>query len=120
MPYLQPRSKNVVLDANGNGQVVFAVDNTNQRWIITGGGCLTDQAAGSAPVPRCDAYQGAVTPQGWRGGTDNGVRDQFTGTVVLYPDDTLYFVWAGGVPGSTATAVITGTFDRAGVPLSDG
>lgn len=120
MPYMLPRSSSVKLDANGNGQVVFVIDNTNQRWVIDSGGSLTDQAPGSTPIPRCDVYQGQVTNEAWRGGTYNGARDQFTGRFVLYPDDSLIFAWTGGVPGSTATGTISGTFDPAGVPLSDG
>src|SRR5690348_778984 len=119
MPYLQPRSGNVVLDADGNGNVEFSIDGNSQRWVIDGGGCLTDQAPGSMPVPKCDVYQGQVTAAGWRGGTYNGQRDQFGGTMVLYPDDVMIFAFTGGVPGSTATAIITGTFDPYGVPLAD-
>lgn len=119
MLYLQPRAASVKLDATGKGTVTFEIDNTNQRWVIDSAGCTTDQAADVTPIPRFDVYLNGTDNTHWRGGTDNGRRDLATGRVVLYPGDVLYGVWTGGIPGSTATALIDGTFDPAGVPLSD-
>lgn len=120
MPYLQPRSGSVTLDATGAGTVTFSVDNTNQRWIIDWVTVQTNQAPAATPVPRVISYQNQVgAPAGFRGGSNSGNLDSAQGRVILYPDDILYFVWSGGIPGSVATAVIAGTFDPAGVPLQD-
>ena len=120
MPYLIPRSASVTLDANGNGQVTFAIDNTNVRWILDYVKVLTNQAATATPVPQANTYKNQVQPQNWEGGTYSGNLDIASGRTILYEGDTLFVVWSGGIPGSVATAVIDGTFDPAGVPLSDG
>jgi hypothetical protein len=120
MPYLIPRTQNTTLDASGNGQVTFAIDNTNQRWIIDAVTVQTSQAPASTPVPQALVYRNAVTPQALEGGTYNGNFDTASGRVILYEGDTIYVTWSGGIPGSTATAIIHGTFNPAGVPLKDG
>ena len=119
MPFLQPRSDGVVLDGSGNGQVSFVIDNTNVRWIIDQVNVATSQPDNSIPVPRGDVYLNQVAPQNWEGGTSSGNRDIATGRSILYAGDVLYVVWTGGRPGDTATAIIRGTFDPAGVPIQD-
>lgn len=119
MGYLIPRTATVTLDGNGNGQVTFAIDNTNQRWVLDAVGVATDQALNTTPIPRADTYVNGTSNQNWRGGTFNGQRDLSSGRIVLYTGDTLYVVWTGGIPGSHATAVIDGTFDAAGATLDD-
>lgn len=119
MPYLIPRTASVTLDASGAGAVAFNVDNTNQRWIIDTVAVQTSQAANTAPVPQAIAYRNSIDRQGFAGGTMTGNLDTAQGRMILYPDDTLYVAWTGGIPGTIATATVSGTFDPAGVPLPD-
>lgn len=119
MGYLRPRTGQVTLDGTGAGTVELAIDNTNQRWLVDYVTVQTNQAAGATPVPRCLTYQNVVSQQGFIGGTNNGAMDTAQGRIVMYPDDVVKFVWSGGIPGSVATATISGTFVPAGVPLRD-
>lgn len=119
MPFLIPRSHATTLDANGNGQVEFSIDNTNQRWSIDAMSLHNTAALDSTPVPRVDIYQNTISGAGFRGGTDNGIRDVATGRLIMYPDDVIYVTWTGGIPGSEVAATIDGTFDPAGVPIQD-
>lgn len=120
MPYLQPRSQNATIDANGNATVSWQIDNTNQRWIVDYVTVQTNQAQNATPIPQCRFYKNLPgQPQAFVGGTNSGQMDTATGRVVLFPDDVLYAVWSGGIPGTVATGVIGGTFDRAGVPIED-
>lgn len=119
MPYLIPRSQTVTLDASGNGQVAFSIDNSNVRWVIDQTNVATDQANNATPIPAADTYLNQIAPQAWQGGTYSGNKDIGTGRVVLYPDNVYYVVWTGGIPGSHATAVIAGTFDPQGTPIAD-
>lgn len=118
MPYLIPRSASVTLDDTGSGQVEFQIDNTNQRWIVDSISVFTSQAAGSSPVPQAMVFLDDVAPLHLQGGTNSGSLDTGQGSCILYPDNMLIVVWSGGIPGSTATAVISGSYDPAGVPLS--
>ena len=119
MPYLIPRSDSVALDGDGNGQVTFAIDNTNQRWIIDTVSVQTSQAPTATPIPQAMVFLDDTTPQGLQGGTFAGSMDTAAGRCILYPDNMMIVAWTGGVPGTTATATIAGTFDPAGVPLQD-
>lgn len=120
MGYLRPRSAQIRLDSTGAGTVPMSIDNTNQRWIVDGTSVRTNQPLNSTPVPRCLVYLNQISEQGFIGGTNSGNMDTATGRVILYPDDVLYFVWAGGRVGDTATAILSsGTFTPAGVPLRD-
>jgi hypothetical protein len=123
MPFLTPRSKNTVLDASGNGQVTFEIDNTNQRWVLDTVVVQVVEEDGvtivtAAPIPVANTYLNQVSASGWRGGTQSGNQDQAAGRAILYTGDVLYVVWSGGVPGKTANATIDGTFDPAGMKLS--
>lgn len=120
MPILIPRtSTQITLDANGNGQTTFAIDNTNARWVLDEIHVFTDQALTATPIPSVKTYKNAVTPQGFQGGTFSGQLGYASGRVVLYPDDVLYVVWTGGIPSTHAWATIGGTFDRAGAKIQD-
>lgn len=120
MPYLIPRtSQPITLDANGNGQTEFVIDNSNRRWIIDYVSVATDQAPTATPIPRAVIYRNSIDNGHVEGGTSSGNFDFSQGRTILYPDDTLYVVWSGGIPGSRAWATIKGTFDPAGAPLSD-
>jgi hypothetical protein len=115
--YLIPRSLSAVLDANGNGQVGFSIDNSNQQWVIDGVTVQTDSLANATPVPTATVYLNNIEPSGFHGGTYSGNLDTATGGAVLFDGDTLYVVWSGGIPGSKATATIHGQFTRAGEPI---
>ena len=119
MAYLIPRSASVVLDASGNGQVTFAIDNTNQRWLLDAVFVQTTQAPSQIPIPRADTYVNVISPAGWRGGTGSGNGDNATGRAILYVGDVLYVVWTAGVPGTKASATIDGTYDGAGSAIQD-
>jgi hypothetical protein len=117
VPYLIPRPKSVKLDGNGNGTVSFAIDNSNQRWLIDEVAVQTDQAQTAAPVPACIFRTGDPVNGIFQGGTASGNLDVATGRIVLYEGDTLYAVFSGGIPGSTGTVTIGGTFTPAGAEL---
>lgn len=120
MPYLIPRtSQPVTLDANGNGQTQFSIDNSNQRWIIDYVSVATDQAPTATPIPRVVLFLDSIDNGHIEGGTSSGNFDFSTGRTILYPDSVLYVVWTGGIQGTRAWASIKGTFDPAGLPLSD-
>lgn len=124
MPFLIPRTKSVLLNAQGYGEVTFEIDNTNARWLLdsvnvqitdTGGNPLPN----SSPVPAANTYLNAITPNGWRGGTQNGNLDQGAGRAILYAGDVLYVVWTGGAPGTVGQATIDGTYTGAGQKIED-
>lgn len=115
MPYLRPRSQSAKLDVNGATVMSWQIDNLNQRWIIDYVSVQTDQPSSATPIPTVRFTLGQV----FVGGSQAGNLDVASGRVILYPDDVLTATWAGGVPGSTATATIAGTFDPAGLPLQD-
>lgn len=117
MPYLIPRPESVVLDGTGAGFVAFAIDNSNQRWIVDEVAVQTDQAQTATPVPTCIFRTGDPYTGTFQGGTASGNLDVATGRIILYAGDTLYALWEGGIPGSKATATIGGTFTPAGAEL---
>lgn len=119
MPDLIPRAKNVTLDGSGNGTVTFAIDGHDKRWVITYVHVLTSQALNSSPVPACQFFKNGTAQQQSIGGTFSGNMDTATGRVVMYPDDTLYCVWTGGIPATLATAIIAGEFIPDGQPIPD-
>jgi hypothetical protein len=115
--YLIPRDKSVTLDSNGNGNVDFSIDNTNVRWVIDLVSVETNQAANSTPVPTCVFRLNDPVTGKFLGGTQSGALDTGNGRAILFTGDTLYAVWSGGIPGSIATATISGTFDPAGAKI---
>lgn len=115
MGYLIPRSQSVTLDSSGAGTVSFSIDNTNQRWSVDAVHVETTQALSAIPVPQARTFRNGVA----QGGTNSGNFDTAAGRVDLYDGDVLAVTWAGGIPGTVATAVIGGWFDPAGVPLRD-
>lgn len=117
MPDLIPRPKSVTLDGSGNGTVQFSIDNHNQRWVVNYVHVLTSQAVSATPVPVCQFYKNGTGATQSVGGTYSGNLDTATGRVILFADDVLYAVWSGGIPGSVATAIISGTWDPDGAPL---
>jgi hypothetical protein len=115
--YLAPRSFPVTLDGNGNGNVAISIDNSNVRWIIDNIAVETNQAANTSPIPRCVFRMGDPVSGKFLGGTDSGALDTGSGRAILYAGDVMYAIWSGGVPGSIATATVTGTFDPAGATI---
>ncbi len=115
--YLSPRPFKVTLDGNGNGNVAISIDNTNVRWVIDKVSVETNQAANTSPIPRCVFRMGDPVSGTFLGGTESGSLDTGDGRAILFAGDTMYAVWSGGVPGSIATATVTGTFDPAGATI---
>lgn len=110
MPYLIPRSQSVILDAGGNGTVRFAIDGMAKQWVVGPVTVRTNQAPNATPIPSCGFYLNQIEEGFFEGGTSSGNQDTATGAVVMYPDDILYAVFLGGIPGSMGTVRIKGTF----------
>lgn len=102
------RRKSVKLDGSGNGSVTFGVDwSSNHRWVISDVLVATDQASTTAPYPTATAYLGGQQVGLSEGATWTGNQDIMRGQIEMTADD-LTVSFAGGVAGSTATAVIEG------------
>ena len=100
----------VTLDSNGNGTVTLGPDNAWQRWDVTGIVVKTSQSATSTPVPQAEVFVNATTsPANSEGATSSGNNDTFNGATEVGPADNLNIVWSGGISGSVATAIVTGT-----------
>jgi hypothetical protein len=105
------RSGQVTLDASGNGTIQFVPYNARQRWEVDQIVVSTNQSATSTPVPVASAYVNATTSAGnLEGSTSSGNQDTMLGLVAVGPVDNLNITWTGGISGSVATAIITGTF----------
>lgn len=109
------KSAQVTLDANGDGILTWDPDNASQRWVISAVTVSTNQASGSTPVPVAvialnAADPAAVSAGNVRATTPNGNLDTLWGrSIEVGPCDFLSVAFTGGVPGSMASAVITGT-----------
>lgn len=104
------RSGSVTLDATGAGVITFDPDNARQRWVVDQVVVSTNQAPSSTPVPIATVYVNDVSsPGNSQGSTWAGSRDTFTGTTEIGPCDFLAVHFTGGIPGVTATAVLSGT-----------
>lgn len=102
--------ESVTLNASGYGIVTFQPPGY-RTWTVTAINVLTDQGATVTPVPRCKAYLGGlggrVIAQTWmgNGATAGGSPEQ------VQPSQQLVIEWTGGVPGTRATAYLSGTMD---------
>ncbi len=109
------RSGRVTLDADGAGQIYFVTDNAWQRWEVTQVVVATTQTPTQTPVPQAYLYVNTPNSAGnQHGGSWSGSQDTFTGLMHVGPCDTLYVTFAGGIAGTTATAVVEGTWFRRG------
>ena len=116
------KSGSVVLDATGNGAILFDVDNASQRWVVTSVVTQTNQPAIANLVPYAtgalNTYSvSTISPGNQFGTTYSGNNDTFGGSLDVSPTDTfvvLYYPPPGqdGTPlaGVRATAVIRGTY----------
>lgn len=102
------KSATVTLDGNGNGTVDFDVDNAWQRWVIDSVRVKTSQGNTQTPYPLAEVFNGPIASAFSEGATFTGNQDTFRGRVDLDAGSELHVVWTGGVPGSVATARVTG------------
>jgi len=104
------RSGNVVLDATGGGTITFDPDHARQRWTVSQIVVSTSQPPASTPIPTASVYVNSVlSPGNAQGSSWAGNRDTFTGETDVGPCDFLAVVFAGGIPGTTAYANVSGT-----------
>lgn len=102
---------NVTLDGSGNGTVgPLGPWNSWNRWVVTSITVSTTQAATQTPYPTATIQVNGLTPAGSRGGTWTGNQDTWSGRIELGPADQVSIVFAGGVPGTIATARLDGTW----------
>lgn len=97
------------LGSNGNGSVTFAVNHSNQRWIIRYIGVSSDQAPTTTPYPTAVVYEGPQQAGMADGATWTGNQDTFTGRFVMDACTDLTVAFTGGVVGSNITVIIEGT-----------
>lgn len=106
-------SGNVTLAANGDGMVQLIPHNAWERWEVNSVVVSTTQGAAVTPVPTAAVYVNTPTPANLEGMTDSGSNDTFSGLTHVGPADVLNVVWAAGISGTVATAVVTGsTYQR--------
>lgn len=100
----------VVLDASGYGTVSLAPPSF-QTWTVTAVNVQTDQGLTETPIPQCTVYRGTVggtvLAQTWMGNRSTASG----GTTFVQPSQPLVIEWKNGVPGSTASVWLDGTFD---------
>lgn len=114
------QSRQVTLDANGNGVLTFDPDNARQRWVVRQVVITTNQSATATVVPvvtlalNTQAFS-TMSPGNQRGSTWNGNQSTFTGAEDVGPCDyfTVMFRPPNGASGSSlagviCTAVVTG------------
>jgi hypothetical protein len=108
LPALLKKSLSVTLDTNGNGTLYFDPDNANQRWEVTGVVCSTNQGL-ITPYPQVSLFVGPETSiANMQGQSSSGNRVTFAGCSNVGAADTMAVVWNGGVPGSVASAQLSG------------
>lgn len=115
------KSGSCVLDATGNGVIIFDPDNARQRWEVTSVVCATNQSATSTVVPVCTlaintVAMGTMSQGNQRGATWNGNQDTFTGEIDVGPCDFLSVIFSppaqtsgAAMAGVIASAVVTGS-----------
>jgi hypothetical protein len=111
----------VVLDANGDGVLIFSPASARDRWEVQTVVVSTNQAATATVVPVATmALNTVVTSQlsqgNARGSSWSGNQDVFTGLVDVGPADFLSVLFAPP-PGATAAqiAVLAGVIGYATV-----
>lgn len=97
---------------NGSGYGVLTLQPPGYRtWTVTAMNVRTDQGPAVTPVPQCTVYLGGlggrIIAQTYMGNrsTAGGAPE------VVQPTQQLVFEWTNGVPGSRATAYLSGTMD---------
>jgi hypothetical protein len=116
------KSKQVTLDATGNGVIIFDPDHANQRWEITKIVVKTNQAANAVLIPNVvpavnTTALSTMSDGNQRGSaTWSGNNDMFTGLIDLGPCDFLAIIFyppvgqnGAGLSGVIGSAVVTGT-----------
>jgi hypothetical protein len=112
MPSILNTGASVTLNAQGAGTVSVGPNMPGVTWTVTSVACFTSTAN---LVPTFYLYTPFVAPFNFVGGSYSGNNDQNTGlTVLLFPGQLLYGVWAGGDNGATATMSVYGTFTSPG------
>lgn len=104
------RAQSVVLDGSGNGTVIFDPDNAWQTVTIEYVVVSTDQADNTSPIPAARVYKGEPAQANFEGGTRDGNMDVGIGRIVMGPADEIQIRFTGGIPGSRATARVSGTY----------
>lgn len=106
---LYRRRLSVTLDGSGNGSVTFDVRSSNQRYVIDRVLVSTSQAVTQTPYPTATIYEGPQQAGMADGASWTGNQDVFAGRFVIDAGTDLTVAFTGGVAGSVATAVISGT-----------
>jgi hypothetical protein len=105
------RAGSVVLDANGNGTIPFIPANAAQSWDVTYIAASTNQAPTATVVPQVEAFvNGTLDRCNSRGASWAGNQTSFAGLIKVGPCDNLNIVFTAGVPGTTASVTIEGTY----------
>lgn len=101
-----------VLDSNGNGQILASPDSGSTSWEVTRISVRTNQALTQGPFPQAELFD-SITPvqSASYGATYVGHNDVFDTSgdpLEIGPNDAILIVWTGGIPGTTASAIIRG------------
>lgn len=105
-------SASVTLGGTGGGSVQLGPSSPGETWqpsqvsvscsqVVTTGTCQAVIYAGAGPS------QGTFVDGTFSG--DTGDTSDAIGGRVVHPGESVFAVWSGGVPGATATLVISGT-----------
>lgn len=97
------------LGNQGFTRLQFAVTSSNRKWIIRSVVCTTNQANNQQPYPNVDVHIGMYGHDAMRvGSTWLGNQNVLTGEFEMDDGDDMFVAFSGGIPGSIATARITG------------
>lgn len=94
-----------VFDANGRAEVTLGPTVYGSRWNVDKMVVSTTSTMAS----KCDVYRDAESLSNKIDNTRTGNADTSETNIDLSPPSVLRFVWSGGTPGATATAVVYGT-----------
>jgi hypothetical protein len=94
--------KSGTLDATGAATVTLGPNRIGQTWHVT-----TVAVSGTGAItPTANVSLGSTR----LGGTYSGNNDSDNVDVMVYPGQSLSYVWSGGTPGASVTAYAYGTF----------
>lgn len=96
----------VILDSNGNG-VASVSPQALEMWNPA-----VVSVSSSGGFPQCNVYAGpVVTPSTFVDATLSGNNDSTSNIVgrTLFQGNSVFAVWTNGLPGASATIVVTGT-----------
>ena len=105
MPGQLDVTASTVLDANGNGHVVFQPSSNRVSWHAAS--CAV-KVSSNTLEPTADAYLGSATGT-HLAGTYTGSNDSTDLNVDLWPGQQITVTWTGGDVGATASASLYGT-----------